>query len=327
MGLVSAQIDIISPTGDTDGVINLVPPTPTTTSFNNNTGAVNRTDFWDNLDTPGDINIADLNLIGEIWVNESGDTMTGNLSFSNEGYLKNVSGDETFTPNRFNIGGSIVESVPKLTRFFGEWWLIEADSSFSTLNVANIVSQGNQTASFFKGNGGLLTNILANNLISQMAFKNETNLFESGTLQNFDDINIRGESNDTTQLITMNTVKLGADAYLKGASNTITCTGTDCFTLKNDGSIIMLQGIKVNACDTTDFPAQHCQIDVRINGVTNQSVIMDNAGALSPLIVYETYPRGLYNFSKGDSISCYYDITGGIPGVSQVGCSIEVFYE
>ncbi len=56
--LVNAQLDVTKDNINVNG-INIIPPLPP--PFDNNTGNVNSSDFWDDLDTPADININDLN--------------------------------------------------------------------------------------------------------------------------------------------------------------------------------------------------------------------------------------------------------------------------
>lgn len=59
---VAADLEISSPDGETSSVINLITPE---VEFSNTTGTVNKSDFWDNLDTPSDISG------NEFWYNQS----------------------------------------------------------------------------------------------------------------------------------------------------------------------------------------------------------------------------------------------------------------
>lgn len=72
IGLISA-IDISGTTGT--GAINLLQDS----SFNNNTGSVNSSDYWDLLDTPADINAGDIT-DDNTYCRVDGETMTGTLN-------------------------------------------------------------------------------------------------------------------------------------------------------------------------------------------------------------------------------------------------------
>lgn len=82
MSLAYAQVQISNPR-DSNSVIISKPDAVTNFTLQN----VNSSDFWDLLDTPSDISgneywynfSEDSSILGDIFVNETGDTMTGNL--------------------------------------------------------------------------------------------------------------------------------------------------------------------------------------------------------------------------------------------------------
>lgn len=168
---------------------------------------VNSSDFWDLLDTPADINTADLNDDGTYWKSDGSSTATGNWNLNNynfSGGTLTINIDKEDNPlvlrgktgatsvedrggyTEWQHGNSIAEDSVAVgyTYASSPYYLIfDTNKQSSALDKGNAwisftgsASFQNLTASLYSGDGSNLTNIPMS-YDSNLAWENDTNTF------------------------------------------------------------------------------------------------------------------------------------------------------